>query len=486
MGVLPNEPVTTIEAKRYSPDQADDALTRALRGKRGRLTKADAVTVSGLPSYIVDDSLERLLKTYKSRLEVTEDGELLYSFDPGLVRRDQPTLAERMRDVGRTLARVGVWVFKAWITVTLVVYVLAFVVLLLAMMFGGNDRRRDDRGFGGGGLGWMWWLLMPDWMTGRYGGYGYGQTDAWGRPIEAPRPKQLGQGPKKKIIYSVFDFVFGPAKPQADKLADEREILGYLRAHDGRITATDLVGMFGWSYHKAEEEVTRLLVDYDGEPEVTDEGVIVYEFPKLLKSANETAIATAPPRMAWQRTESRPALTGNTSGTNVLIGAFAGFNLFMSFFAAHWAQMRFGIAGPGWQIFLTIFPLTFFTIFLAVPALRAGLRSLGDRRREERNARRLALKKVLDTNGGPLPAEPALDNLLLPLEGEPEVGDGGEMRVRFPRVAEEREALQKHLARVDLGAEKRIGKVILGGDDAEVDDARAELEGRPDVPRLPR
>jgi hypothetical protein len=114
-------------------------------------------------------------------------------------------------------------------------------------------------------------------------------------------------------------------------------------------------------------------------------------------------------------------------------------------------------------------------------------RSIGDRRREERNARKLALKKVFDTNGGPLPAEPALENLLVPLEGEPEVGDGGEMRVRFPRIAEEREALRKRLAGVDVGAEKRIGKVIFGGDDAEVDEARADLEGRKDdVPRLPQ
>jgi len=482
---LQNEPSTTIEEKRYSPTQADEALTKALRGKQGRLTKADAVTVSGLPSYIVDESLDRLLKTYKSRLEVTEDGELLYTFDGGLVRRDEPTLAERMRDVGRALARVGVWVFKAWITVTLVVYVLAFVVLILAMMFSGNDRRRDDRGFGGGGLGWLWWFLLPDWVSGRGYGYGY-HTDAWGRPIEAPRPKELPAGPKKKFIYSVFDFVFGPAEPKLDKLADEREILGYLRAHDGRITATDLVSMFGWSYHKAEEEVTRLLVDYDGDPEVTDEGVIVYQFPKLLKSASDTTVATAPPKMAWQRLEPEPKLTGNSAGANTLIGAFAGFNLFMSFFAAHWAQVRLGLAGPGWHFFLTAFPLAFFTIFLSIPVIRAVAKKVGDKRREERNERRLALKKVMDANGGPLPTEPALDNLLLPLEGEPEVGDAGQMRVRFPRVAEERDAVKKLLARVDVGAEKRIGKVIFGGDDAEVDDARNDLEGRPDVPRLPR
>jgi len=480
---------TTIEAKHYTPEQADDALTQALRGKKGRLTKADAITVSGLPSYVVDESLERLLKTYKSRLEVTEDGELLYSFDPGMVRRDEPTLGEKLRTIGRALARAGVWAFKAWITVTLIVYVIGFAILVLAMMFGGNDRRRDDdRGFGGGGIGWLWWFLMPNWMTGGYGyGYGYGQRyDAWGRPVEAPPPRAQLQGPKKKFIYSVFDFVFGPARPDPDKLADEREILGYLRAHDGRITATDLVGMFGWSYHNAEEEVTRLLVDYDGDPEVTDDGVIIYQFPKLLKSANETALSPTKPKSVAQRLESRPVLTGNSKTADVLIGAFAGFNLVVSFFAANWAQMRFGLVGPTWHFLLTAFPLAFFAIFLSVPTLRALGRKVGDKRREARNAERLAIQKVLDTGGAPLPTEPALDNLLVPLEGEPEAGSSGELLVRFPRVAEERAALAKHLAGVDLGAEKRIGKVIFGGDDDEVDQARAELEGRTDRPLLKR
>src|SRR5262249_25796793 len=256
------------------------------------------------------------------------------------------------------------------------------------------------------------------------------------------------------------------ARPATDPLVDEREILAYIRERDGRITATDLVGLFGWSYHQAEEEVTRLLVDYEGEPEVTDDGVIIYEFPKLLKSGSETEMV--PYKKAWERMETRPALTGNSTGTDTLIGIFAGFNLLISFFAAHWAQVRFGLAGSTWHFFLTTFPLAFFAIFLGIPTVRAVSRKIGDKGREERNERRKSLKRVLDAGAAALPADPGLDALLVPLEGEPEVGPAGQQLVRFPRVAEEREALQQHLAKVDLGAEKRIGKVIFGGDDDEV------------------
>jgi len=229
---------TTLEAKDYSPAQAEQALVRALRGRKGQLTQADAVTASGLPTHLAEEALERMLKRYRSHLAVTEDGQLLYAFDPALERRDAVAFRERLLAFARLAARVGMWLFKALIAVTLVAYVVAFVVLILgALMAGGSrdDRRRDDRGLD---VAWIWWLFWPS--------PGWGQSyDAWGRPYgAAPRPRR-GRAGKKPFLQSVFDFVFGPAQPSPDRLVDEREVLAYLRAHDGRITATDLVALFG-------------------------------------------------------------------------------------------------------------------------------------------------------------------------------------------------------------------------------------------------
>ncbi|HKA87642.1 MAG TPA: hypothetical protein VKE22_08250 [Haliangiales bacterium] len=452
--------MTAIELKTYTDDETDEILTRALRGKDGRLTKADAITLSGLPAHLVDDSLDRLLKRYKSRLEVTDDGELLYTFD-GMVRRDEITLRERLRAVGRWLARAGMWAFKVWITVTLIVYFVVFVVVLLAAMFGGRSDDRDNRG--GPDLGWIFWLFWPDWRYGStYGGY----RDAYGRRL----PPRDTKG-RKKLIQAVYDFVFGPVRPAPDKLADEREVLGFLRAHDGRMTSTDLVAMFGWSYRQAEEESTRLLADYDGDPEVTDDGVIVYAFPKLLKSA-DAAIVPTTPKMAWERVETRPELTSNKPSTDTLVGGFAVFNLLVSFFAAGWARTRFGLAGPVWDWFFTGFPLLFFTLFLAIPGARALARKVGDKRRDARNRRRQAVKRIIEADGKPLPAEPDVEALALDLEGEPDLGAGGDKVLKFPRPAEERGAAKKVLAGTDVAREKQIGKVIFGGDDAEAEEPK--------------
>ena len=52
----------------------------------------------------------------------------------------------------------------------------------------------------------------------------------------------------------------------------------YIRSQRGRIAPVDLVRLMGWTFPRAEEEATRLMVDYGGEPEVTDDGVVVYAF----------------------------------------------------------------------------------------------------------------------------------------------------------------------------------------------------------------
>jgi hypothetical protein len=448
-----------MSEQHISPEAADRALERALKDKRGRLTKADAITVSGLPAYTVDESLDRLLGRYKSHLSVTDEGELLYEFEPGLVHRDAPTLAERARAALAVVARGAKWVFKVWITVTLVVYLIAFVALAIAAIFGGDDRNRRDRRSSSSddGLGWLWWFFMPNWgYGGGYGGGGYRQL---------PPARRQGGGPKKKFIQSVFDFVFGPP-PATPELDRDREALAFLRDNDGRATATDLVALNGWSYPRAEEEAARLMVRYEGEPEITEGGTIVYAFPNLLKTAGEID-TSATWKPYWQKQEKiSPPLTGNTSGMDLLIGAFAGFNLFMSFFGAHYAAVRWHLDGAAWRFFWTVFPLTFFTIFLSVPGVRWIGRAISDGKRRKRNRRRELVHEVIDANGAALPDGPEMLSLAHDLEGDPDLDEEKNEKVwRFPRPAEEKDEIRKYLKVVDLTSERRVGQVIFGSEE---------------------
>ena len=60
----------------------------------------------------------------------------------------------------------------------------------------------------------------------------------------------------------------------------------------------DLVLLMGWDFPRAEEEATRLLIDYGGEPEVTEDGVVLYVFRDIRKTAQEKTDLGVQPRKA--------------------------------------------------------------------------------------------------------------------------------------------------------------------------------------------
>jgi hypothetical protein len=448
----------TIERKGYSDQRATAVLLEALRGRGARLTRADAMVASGLPEDEAGRALTVLLKQYRSHLTATDSGELLYEFDPSFTRRDAVPWRERGARVGRALWRAFTVGFKVAIVATLIGYFAAFVAMMVAMLVArssSSDRDDDGGGIGIGPLFWFW-----GWDA---GSMGYDRRS--GR--RAPR------GPQTPFYKRVFAFVFGPPAPAIDPLQDEKQIVAYIRAQRGRIAAVDLVRLMGWSFPRAEEEVTRLMVDYGGEPEVSDEGVVVYTFKALRKTARDAA-ETVTPRWAWERLEPSPPLTGNPPGTNALVGFFNGFNLLAPFWIVPAFEARLHVSLASWQFLVRDFPLAFSALFFAVPAARWVKARLEARRRDARNDRRRLLGRIFAGSGprtreelAPTPALGALlDRELVVLGGDvaAEPDQRGRVRYTFPRVEEETAAVAR--ARAGAGGEEReVGRVVFSSAD---------------------
>jgi hypothetical protein len=498
---------TTIERRRESDERAERILGDALKGRGGALTRADAIALSGLSAAETDGALRQLLRDYKSHLAVTEKGELIYKFDPAMVRRDAVTLGERLRELGQALWRGFTFLFKIWIVVTLVFYVVAFAAMMIALVFARSSSDRDDRRHDDGGFGfpWLLWWMMPDWAPPSY---------------QQAQRRRLPQGPRKRFYRSVFDFVFGPPAGDAAPLAAEKEVVAYLRAVEGRVTATDLVALTGWSYARAEEEATRLLCAYDGEPEVTDDGTIVYSFPSLRTTAGDvfpSLRASGAPAGAWRYTWSQPRalppLSGNTEGTNVVIGLMNGFNLFAALAVGPAFLARFGVGGPAADLVVTWFPLAFSSLFFAIPGGRAVKRSRAARRLAAEAMRAQLLGEIFARNGeavrpaelveaarrgvrgraagadpaGEALARAALEQLLVDLDGDVTTDEQGETLYRFPRIGEELLAAA-HARELAPAAEREAGQVVFASDtDADAPALEADDEPRsPPPPLLPR
>ena len=446
----------TIERKGHSPERAKVLMMTALRGRDARLTRADAVVASGLSEEEAGEALTALLKEYRSHLSATESGELLYEFDPAFERRNALTWRERAAAVGTRLWKGFTFLFKIAIVTTLVSYFVAFVAMMVALVFArsSSSDRDDDGGFGLDGLLWFWGWDM--------GSNGYGRQRA-----------RLARPRREPLYKRVFAFVFGPPTPAADPLADEKQIVGYIRAQRGRIAAVDLVRLMGWTFPRAEQEVTRLMVDYGGEPEVTEDGVVVYAFKAVRKTAGGAAELSAP-RWASERLETATPLTGNEPGTDAMIAAFNGFNLLAPFWIVPAFESRLHVSLASFQFLLWDFPLAFSALFFAVPAGRWIKARLEERRRRVRNDRRRLLGRIF-AGAGPRPREELaptpelgalLDRELVSLGGDiaAEPDQRGRVLYTFPRIDEEAAAVARARAAAPT-VEQDAGLVIYSSAD---------------------
>jgi hypothetical protein len=445
----------TIERKQYSDNRAKAVMLTALRGRGAKLTRADAIAASGLPEDEAGRALTVLLKEYRSHLSATADGELLYEFDPAFARRDAVPWRERAAAVADKLWRGFSFLFKIAIVATLVGYFVLFVAMMVAMIFARSSSDRDDDG-GGFGIGPLFWFWGLD--PGPYGR----------RPVRAART-----APRAPFYKRVFAFVFGPPAPKVDPLEDERRIVATIRAERGRIAPVDLVRLMGWTFPRAEEEATRLMVDYGGEPEVTDDGVVVYVFKALRRTAGG-AIESAAPRGAAERLEPTPPLTGNPPETNALIGVFNGFNLLAPFWIVPAFESRVHVSLANWHFLFVDFPLAFSAVFFAVPFARWIKSRIDARARGARNDRRRLIGRIFAGSGprlreelAPTPALAAmLDRELVSLGGDvaAEPDARGRVRYTFPRVEQETAALARVRAAASA-AEQNAGAVVFSSAD---------------------
>ena len=452
---------TTIERKQYSDQRAQTVMLSALRVRGAKLTRSDAIAASGLPEDEASRALTGLLKEYRSHLSATESGELLYDFDPAFKRRDAVPLRERAAAAAAVAWRAFSFLFKVAIVATLVGYFLVFVAMMIAMMFARSSSDRDDDRGGGFGIGPLFWFWGWD------AGPGH---DPYGRRYARAVPA----APRVPFYKRVFAFVFGPPASKVDPLEDEKRIVGYIRAQRGRIAPVDLVRLMGWSFPRAEEEATRLMVDYGGEPEVTDDGVVVYVFKALRKTAGAPADATVSAAWASERLEPTPPLTGNEPGTNALIGIFNGFNLLAPFWIVPAFEARTHISLESWHTAFYSFPIAFSALFFAVPVGRWLKGRIAERARRTRNDRRRLLGRIFAGNGARLRDELAptpqlgamLDRELVSLGGDvaAEPDDRGRVRYTFPRIEQETAALARARAAAP-SAERDAGAIIFSSAD---------------------
>lgn len=481
------------------PDEAARVLEKALEPK-GRFTIADAAEKSGLALRDAETGLFALVSKYRGHLGATEEGQVLFSFPHGF---SQPwvvrsTIDRALAAVGRSLLGVARFVVRAWIAIVLVGYTAIFVALLIALTFSGSSDRNDSRGRGGSVRGaeiafrvlfeafYWWWHPFSPFRVGYYA------TGAAIDATQSARPR-VAQKDEEPFYQKVDRFFFGPTTPPPDPLETERRLVTEIRAKKGRIGIGDVMAVTGLPRDQANALLSKLMLDYDGDVFVSEEGGIVYRFKELRRTARAEAPKAAEARRVWTRRKEVPPLTGNGLRTNLLIAGLNAFNLVMSLYAMgadltiHRLTLLLQkvpierIPVEGTPIALGVVPLVFSLALFALPLLRAAFRPLKAARIARENGRLALLGEVLtsakegavsdealkvawQSAAGAEPSSREVTREVVNLGGDVETGPNGEVRYRFADLEAEAKALEAE-REAAAEAEADAGKVVFSSDD---------------------
>lgn len=366
---MADERITTRE---LTDHEIEDRLLDVLRDRNAEVTEADMVVSSGLPPHQVSAGLRRLAVEYVSRLAVTSDGQVLYRFDPGLVRRSARPWA-RTRALGRGAWAVFALAFKILTGLVLLVYVGLFVLLLLLVL--NIDVISIDGQF-------LRSLRAPHRLK---------RAWAWLSGISLWTANRCRK---------VFAFIFGPPARKPDEFQDERELLAFTRAQSGIVSPAEVVAQTGWPSDLADQESTRLVARYGGDVDIED-GQVLFTFRDLMATAAPEAgakAATTCPPPCWERLEAPVDATGNSTATDLVVAGINAYVLVSAlilvplFFAP---QIGFSLESPSVRWALIYVPALYALGAFAIHAARRALVGTPEnRRRLQRNLRRLLLREA--------------------------------------------------------------------------------------------
>ncbi|MDR1104825.1 MAG: hypothetical protein LBL44_00585 [Treponema sp.] len=380
-----------------------ETLRRFFRREKG-VTAADLTAATALPLATVRELLPRAADEYSGRLQVTESGEILYSFPRGLKSRYRGFRAVSARACEKAavcLAAFFSWLFKIWIMVMLIGYFALFMLIALASLVlstvvvrSSGSGGRSGRNGGGFFAGSVFNLIIRLWFYSelarpydyRRSGRLDGRASRPGR-TEAPRP----------LHRRIFAFVFGEEDPNRGWASREKKaILAYLQSHSGIIALPEFMALTGLSPDRAEEEILAFCGEFGGMPEASPGGTVIYRFGEILKGSEEAAPRAgtrggeimAPVKRLRIFSENTKNMNGwftAVNGINLLFGSYflynaaagpvsAGAGLERNSYVYALVTSFLGHTGPDPSLAvvlgLGVIPVVFSVLFWLIPALR--------------------------------------------------------------------------------------------------------------------
>jgi hypothetical protein len=447
-----------------------------------RLTKTEGAALTGISIDQSEGLLRDMLTRYECRLQVTENGDIIYDFGNSLHRRGDQTLREYLQDFWEKFWQILTYIYKASITVMLVAYCLVFVVALLALELS-QSSNNNSRSSSSGAFNLIGniFLAIFEWNTISSTAYNdpYYSYSIYRNQYQQPKriPERIPEKKGKGIIPSVYDFVFGPPRVKPDKLARLRQAAAFIRRNNDILVTSDVKALVGTGAGKAAGFFSECIARFGGDIKVS-KGIMYGQFDQLERTVN--SVQDSEVTYYWDQYEPEYPLTGNSILHNFIIAIVNSFNLLVSGSVILRAIPQL----VKWPILLGWIPFIFSLLFFLIPLWRAIKAQLANPRRKQENIRKQVMKIIFQMKGAAISVddlchklssgsrsfeqfdrsdvEKTLKQLHAELPGDIVYRDNGELLYAFPII--EMELNESASLRKNYQPDKNLGNIVFDSD----------------------
>ena len=349
-------------------------VMKAVESLKYRVTVGDVAAQAGLNVEAAQQGLLALAAETQGHLQVSEAGEIAYEFPKnfrGVLRNKYWQL--RFQEIAAKIWQVVFYIIRISFGVILmlsiaVIFIAIFALTIAASQGGGN---RDNRGGGGFMLSPFNFFYLFDF------GYGRGRQRYPNRYAPRSRGRATGQsGQKLNFLEAIFSFLFGDGDPNADLEERRWRSIGTVISNSGGAIAAEQVAPYlddlgeGWN-KEYEDYMLPVLSRFDGRPEVSPTGELVYYFPELQVSAAERGTTA----LSAYLKEVKRKFTSATSDQVMIAIGLGGLNIVGALVLRNMLQSAVaqGVVFTGYIAFVqSIFwiLLAYGVAFLAIPLAR--------------------------------------------------------------------------------------------------------------------
>ncbi|ESA35813.1 hypothetical protein N836_09810 [Leptolyngbya sp. Heron Island J] len=261
-------------------------IMKAVETLEYRVTAGDVAAKTGLNISQAEAGVLALASATQAHMQVAETGDVAYEFPQqfrSILRNQYWQL--RWQETWAKVWAVLFYLIRISFGIMLILAVVLVLMAIIAIQIGMQQRDDDNRGGSySGGIGFNPWLWIGrDWFY----WFSYGPRPQYGRYDYSSRNRQEN---KLNFLEGVYSFLFGDGDP--NKNLDERRwgaIATVIRNHRGAVSAEQLAPYLDNANldDDLEDYVIPVLSRFNGRPQVSPQGDLVYYFPELQVTAND-------------------------------------------------------------------------------------------------------------------------------------------------------------------------------------------------------